>query len=113
MTSTIRIYDYESDVFDKLVRYYAEKLKATKNWHSLQKTNNVHLYVLARTVGQNQRSDDTIAGIFDQFGIPRPAELKRLDNTIAGIFVLVKSDENISLLNIVGSVPFINRQIAS
>ena len=79
----IRIYDYEAGVFDKLVRYYAEKLKATENWHSLQETDNVHLYVLARTVGQNQRSD----------------------NTIAGIFTLVKSDENISLLNIVGSVP--------
>ena len=101
----IRIYDYEADVFDKLVRYYGEKLKATENWHSIQETDNVHLYVLARTVGQNRRSDNIIAGTFDQFGIPRPAELKRSDNTIAGIFVLVKSDENISLLNIVGSVP--------
>ncbi len=79
----ICLYDYEADVFDKLVRYYAEKLKATKNWHSLQETNNVHLYVLAGTAGKNRRSD----------------------NIIAGIFALVKSDENISLLNIVGSVP--------
>ena len=79
----ICIYDYEADVFDKLVRYYDEKLKAMKNWHGLQETDNVHLYALVRTVGQNQRSD----------------------NSIAGIFALVKSDENISLLNIVGSVP--------
>ena len=79
----IRIYDYEAAVFDKLVQYYDEKLKATKNWHSLQETDNLHLYVLAGTAVQNRRSD----------------------NTIAGIFAFVKSDENISLLNIVGSVP--------
>ena len=79
----ICIYDYEADVFDKLAWYYDEKLKATKNWHSLQETNNVHLYVLAGTAGQNPRSD----------------------NTIAGIFAIIKSDESISLLNIVGSVP--------
>ena len=34
----ICLYDYEADVFDKLVRYYDEKLEATKNWHSLQET---------------------------------------------------------------------------
>lgn len=89
----IRIYDYEAGVFDKVVGYYNEKLKATKNWPSLQETNNVRLYVLAGTAGQNRRSD----------------------NTIAGIFAIVKNDENISLLNIVGSVPLqqTNRLLAN
>ena len=89
----IRIYDYEADVFDKLLRYYDEKLKAAENWHSLQETNNVHLYVLAGTAVQSRRSD----------------------NIIAGIFALVKGDENISLLNIVGSVPLqqTNRLLAN
>ena len=89
----IRIYDYEAGVFNKLAWYYDEKLKATKNWHSLQETNNVHLYVLAGTAGQNPRSD----------------------NTIAGIFAIIKSDESISLLNIVGSIPLqqTNRLLAN
>ncbi|MDE0323302.1 MAG: hypothetical protein OXN27_05215 [Candidatus Poribacteria bacterium] len=78
----IRIYGYDAGVFNKLAWYYDEKLKA-KNWHSIQETNNHHLYMLAKTDGQNRRSD----------------------NTIAGIFAIVKNDENISLLNIVGSVP--------
>ena len=78
----IRIYGYDAGVFNKLAWYYDEKLKA-KNWHGIQETNNVHLYMLARAAGQNRRSN----------------------NTIAGIFAIVKSEENISLLNIVGSVP--------
>ncbi len=89
----IRIYDYEADVFDKLVQYYGEKLKAAKDWHSIQEANNVHLYVLVGAAVQNRRSD----------------------NTIAGIFAIVKNDENISLLNIVGSVPLqqTNRLLAN
>ena len=79
----IRIYGYDAGVFNKLVQYYGEKLKAAENWHSLQETNNVHLYVLMGATVQNRRSD----------------------KTIPGIFALVKSNEDISLLNIVGSLP--------
>ena len=78
----IRIYDYEADVFDKLVRYYSEKLKA-KNWKRLHEDRSVYLYTLAATAEQSTRAD----------------------NTVVGIFAVVKGDEEIYLLNIVGSIP--------
>ena len=78
----IRIYDHEADVFDKLVRYYSENLKS-KNWKKLNEDRSAYLYTLEAAAEQNQRAD----------------------NTIVGIFAVVKGDAEIYLLNIVGSIP--------
>ena len=78
----IRIYDHEADVFDKLARYYSENLKS-KNWKKLHEDKSAYLYTLEGAAEQNQRAD----------------------NTIVGIFAVVKGDAEIYLLNIVGSIP--------
>ena len=78
----IRIYDHEADVFDKLARYYSENLKS-KNWKKLHEDRSAYLYTLEGAAEQNQRAD----------------------NTIVGIFAVVKGDAEIYLLNIVGSIP--------
>lgn len=74
----IRIYDDEADVFDKLAQYYNENLEA-KNWHKLREDSNVRLYMLSGTTAQAA-------------------------NTVTGIFAIVKSDEDIYLLNVVGNI---------
>ena len=77
----IRTYDYEADIFDKLVGYYGENLKA-KNWHNLREDSSLLLYILQGT-----------------------AQSPRVDNTVSGIFALVKSDAEVYLLNVVGNIP--------
>ena len=78
----IQIYDDEIGIYDKLARYYSEELKE-KNWHNLQKDDRVGLYVL---------NGATMEGTSE-------------NNTFTGIFTVVQGDEDIYLLNIVGSVP--------
>ena len=78
----IQIYDDEEDIYDTLVQYYSENLKA-KNWHGIQENDRVQLYVLNGAALQSPQAD----------------------NTFTGIFAVVKGDEEIYLLNIVGSVP--------
>ena len=78
----IHIYDDEPGIYDTLAQYYGEKLKA-KNWNGIQENNRVRLYALRRTAMQNPQAD----------------------NTVTGLFAVVKGDEEIYLLNIVGSVP--------
>ena len=78
----IQIYDDEEDIYDTLVQYYSENLKA-KNWHGIQEDDRVQLYVLNGAALQSPQAD----------------------NTFTGIFAVVKGDEEIYLLNIVGSVP--------
>ncbi len=78
----IQIYDSETGIYDKLIQYYSEKLKA-EDWHGVQEDDRLRLYVLNGTAMQG--TDE--------------------DNTFRGIFVVVKSDENVYLLNIVGSIP--------
>ena len=77
----IQIYDYQADVFDKLAQYYGENLKA-KNWHNVEKNSHTHLYILQRTAEKSSRTD----------------------NTVIGIFAVVKSDEEVYLLNVVGNI---------
>lgn len=77
----IQIHDYQADVFDKLVHYHSENLKA-KNWHTIQEDSNTRLYILD---GTTKKSPPT-------------------DNTVIGIFAVVKSDEDIYLLNVVGNI---------
>ena len=78
----IQTYNDEAGLYDKLVRYYSEKLKA-KNWNGIQEDDRVRLYVLNGAAMQNPS----------------------VDNTFTGIFAVVKGGEDIYLLNIVGSVP--------
>ena len=78
----IQIYNNEAGVYDKLVRYYSEKLKA-QNWHGIQEDDRVRLYVLNGAAMQSPS----------------------VDNTFTGIFAVVRGDEEIYLLNIVGNVP--------
>ena len=78
----IQTYNNEAGVYDKLVRYYSEKLKA-KNWNGIQEDGSIFLYILEETAALSQRAN----------------------NTLTGIFAIVKGDEDIYLLNIVGSVP--------
>ena len=78
-----RVYNYEVGVFDKLVAYYTENLKA-KNWHALR-----------------EDSGDLLLYVLEETGVQKP----RADNTLAGIFAVVKGKEDIYLLNIVGSIP--------
>ena len=78
----IQTYNNEAGVYDKLVRYYSEKLKA-KNWNGIQEDGSIFLYILEETAALSQRAN----------------------NTLTGIFAVVKGDEDIYLLNIVGSVP--------
>ena len=78
----IQIYDDEIGIYDKLAQYYSEELKE-KNWHNLQKDDRVGLYVL---------NGATMEGTSE-------------NNTFTGIFTVVQGDEDIYLLNIVGSVP--------
>ena len=78
----IQTYNDEAGVYDKLVRYYSEKLKA-KNWNGIQEDGSIFLYILEETAALSQRAN----------------------NTLTGIFAIVKGDEDIYLLNIVGSVP--------
>jgi len=78
----IQIYDDGSDIYDTLVQYYTENLKA-KNWYGIQEDDRIQLYVL-NGVAMQGASEDT---------------------TFTGIFAVVQGDEDIYLLNIVGSVP--------
>ena len=78
----IQIHDDEAGTYDKLTRYYSEHLKE-KNWHSLQEDDRVRLYVLNGAAMQ---------------GISK-------DKPFTGIFAVIKGDEAVYLLNIVGSVP--------
>ena len=78
----VRIYNDKADVFDKLVRYYSEKLK-TENWNRLHEDSGIYLYTLGANAEQNPHAD----------------------NTAVGIFAVVKGDKEIYLLNIVGSIP--------
>lgn len=78
----IQIYDNESGIYDTLVQYYTENLKA-KNWHDIQEDDRVQLYVLNGDATQDTSED----------------------NTFTGIFAVVKSDAEVYLLNIVGNVP--------
>ena len=78
----IQTYNNEAGVYDKLVRYYSEKLKA-KNWNGIQEDGSIFLYILEETAALSQRAN----------------------NTLTGIFAIVKGDEDIYLLNIVGNVP--------
>ena len=76
-------YDTEVGIFDKFTQYYGEALKAA-NWQSLQKDNDVRLYILEAASAQSAQSD----------------------KTILGIFAVVESDSNVHLLNIVGDIPY-------
>ena len=76
----IHIYNDEA-TFDRLIDYHDEKLKAG-NWHSVQEDNSIRLYILEENDSQNQG----------------------VDRTVIGIFVIVKSDGNVSLINIVGNI---------
>ena len=78
----IQTYNDEAGVYDKLVRYYSEKLKA-KNWHGIQEDDRVRLYVLNGSAMQSLS----------------------VDNTFTGIFAVARSGAEVYLLNIVGSVP--------
>ena len=78
----IQIYNDETGLYDKLAQYYSENLKA-KNWHGIQEDDRVRLYVLNGSAMQSPS----------------------VNNTFTGIFAVVKGDEEIYLLNIVGSVP--------
>ena len=78
----IRTYDDETGIYDKLAQYYTEKLKA-QNWHGIQEDDRVRLYVLNGAAMQSPS----------------------VDNTFTGIFAVVRGDEEIYLLNIVGNVP--------
>ena len=78
----IQTYNNEAGVYDKLVRYYSKKLKA-KNWNGIQEDGSIFLYILEETAALSRRAN----------------------NTLTGIFAVVKGDEDIYLLNIVGSVP--------
>ena len=78
----IRTYDDEAGIYDKLAQYYTEKLKA-KNWNGIQEDDRVRLYVLNGAAMQS----------------PSVA------NTFTGIFAVARSDKEVYLLNIVGSVP--------
>ena len=78
----IQIYNDEAGVYDKLVRYYSEKLKA-KNWNGIQEDDRVRLYVLNGAAMQS----------------PSVA------NTFTGIFAVARSGVEVHLLNIVGNVP--------
>lgn len=78
----IQIHNDESGIYDKLTHHYSEKLKA-KNWNDLQEDDRVGLYVLRRAAMQSPQAD----------------------NTVTGIFAVVKGSEDIYLLNILGSVP--------
>ena len=78
----IHIYDDEAGIYDTLAHYYGETLKA-KNWHDIQEDERVRLYALNKTAMQGTNGD----------------------TTFRGIFAVVQGDEDIYLLNIVGSVP--------
>ncbi len=78
----IQAYDDESGIYDKLVQYYSETLKA-KNWKSIQEDDTVGLYVL---------NGVALEGTSEE-------------NTFTGIFAVVRGDAEVYLLNIVGSVP--------
>ena len=78
----IQIYDDEVGIYDKLVRYYGEKFEV-KNWRSIQENNWILLYILEGTDTQSLRAD----------------------NTVMGVFAVVKGDEEVYLLNIVGGIP--------
>ena len=78
----IRTYNDEAGIYDKLVRYYSEKLKA-KNWNGIQEDDRVRLYVLNGAAMQSPS----------------------VDNTFTGIFAVARSGAEVYLLNIVGSVP--------
>ena len=78
----IQIYEDTEDIFGKLVAYYSERLTG-ENWHGLREDGGTRLYILEETPGQNPHGD----------------------NTIRGIFAVVKSDGDVYLLNIVGRTP--------
>ena len=78
----IHVYDSQEPIFDKLVEYHDEKLKAG-NWHSIQEGSPIQLYVLEETEVQNSYADRNAMGIFS----------------------IVKSDGDVILLNIVGNIP--------
>lgn len=73
----IHTYPAEAGVFDKLVRYYGERLKE-KGWNCSEETGGMQIYIL---------------------------EESKLKTYRAGIFVVVKSGMEVHLLNIVGRVP--------
>ena len=80
----IHIYDDEADTFDKLVQYYTENLKA-ENWHNSHEDNTTRLYYI--------------------LGVPDPIKSRRADDSILGIFAIVKGESDVYLLNIVGNIP--------
>ncbi len=73
---SIRTYAAADGVFDAFVRYYGETLQAT-GWQTFAEAVGMHIYILKEP------------------GAP---------GTITGIFAIVKSGEEVSLLNIVGSL---------
>ena len=78
----IRTYHAEAGTFNKFVAYYGETLKAA-SWQNLHEDNGVHLYTLEAPRAQNSQSNAPISGIF----------------------VIVQSDNDVHLLNIVGDIP--------
>ena len=77
----IHIYDHNTDIYDRLVRYYRGELEA-ENWRSLQEDSNMLLYILERSGSESPQTG----------------------NMVLGIFAVVKSDSGVYLLNIVGNI---------
>ncbi len=78
----IHIYGDASDIFEKLARYYTESLKA-ENWYNSHEDSTMQLYILEST----------------------PVEGQQVGSTVLGIFAVVRGDEDVYLLNIVGNIP--------
>ena len=79
----IHIYEEKESIFDKLVQYYTENLRA-ENWDNLYEDGTTRLYILEK---------------------PGPAESQQVDNTVLGIFAVVQGAPDVYLLNIVGNIP--------
>ena len=77
----VHVYDSPEPAFDKLVAHHSEVLKA-ENWHSIREDGTIRLYMLTENASQNQGAD----------------------RTVIGVFVIVKSDGDLYLLNIVARI---------
>ncbi len=77
----IHVYDSQEPFYDRLVAHHGEKLKA-ENWHSVQEDDMIQIYMLEVVATQNQRAD----------------------RIVIGVFAIVKSDGDLYLLNIIGSL---------
>ena len=78
----IGTYHAEAGTFDKFVAYYGETLKAA-SWQTLHENNDCRLHTLE---------------------VPSP-QSSESNKSISGIFVIVQSDNDVHLLNIVGDIP--------